>query len=95
MRVTSNFHFLPYTISIDEFVDIPMPEEVHHGNISVAFIGKLFNYIPAGKERTCVILRADDYSYDDIAWIMGITVKEVKTILAEVKKKLIKAGLDK
>jgi hypothetical protein len=47
-----------------------------------------------GLERAIVVLRSQDYTYSEIAWILGMRTQEISRVLYKIKTRLIKIGYE-
>jgi len=57
-------------------------------NVSETFSSKIWEHILPGLERGCIILRSQDYSHSEIAWIFGMKTDEVSRVIYKVKNRL-------
>lgn len=62
-------------------------------NVSGTFSSSIWNHILPGLERGCIILRSQEYSHSEIAWIFGMKTDEVSRVLYKVKNRLVKLGV--
>jgi DNA-directed RNA polymerase specialized sigma subunit len=85
------------SISLDAIADIiPADDlgEINTSNISETFMFQVFKNIMPGLERAIVVLRSQDYTYSEIAWILGMRTQEISRVLYKIKTRLIKIGYE-
>lgn len=94
MRVRKPISF-PYCFNIGEFAELFEVGEEDHltEGLAEALTSKAFEYIRPGNERASVLLRANDLSYGEIAWVLGIKEREVAEIFYKVRRRLLAAGI--
>lgn len=82
----------PYTIRL--FEEILYEDNVQEP-IQEGFSHEIFKYVKPGKERICVVLKAQEFSPVEIAFLLGIERREVDKTMFEIKTRLINLGLGK
>ena len=89
MRFT-RFPILPYLVDADitEFEEVLGDNIPPQEKISEAFYGNLMKYIRPGDELVVVILRANELSYKEIAFVMGKKKGWVESVIYRVKRRL-------
>jgi DNA-directed RNA polymerase specialized sigma24 family protein len=78
--------------AIADMIPSDISEEINKSNISETFMFEVFKNIMPGLERAIVILRSQDYTYSEIAWILGMKTQEISRVLYKVKTRLVKIG---
>lgn len=89
MKVNST-PIIPHAVPLDDTVEADFSFEK---SMSIELISRRFQYIQAGEERMYVILKADGYTNDEIAWMAGVNKQRVERVILRVRKKLITAGV--
>jgi DNA-directed RNA polymerase specialized sigma24 family protein len=87
MRFT-RFPIIPYVVGIEELEDIFEDKIQPEEKLSEAFYGKLFQYIHPGDELVCVILRSNDLSYKEIAYVMGKKKEDIESMIYRIRKRV-------
>lgn len=73
--------------------DIMLPQQ-QSSNVSETFTNTIWNHILPGLERGSIVLRSQEYSHSEIAWIFGMKTDEVSRVLYKVKNRLVKLGVN-
>lgn len=85
--------FIPQTVPMESIGDTVGNDFDFESFMSYEFLTTFFSHIDAGEERLFVILRADSYTYDEIAWMAGKKKDYVERVLSKVRNKLRIAGV--
>ena len=79
-----------YKIPFAETIAAPQETEP---NIASTLDSKIWKHILPGIERTCVALRAQDYTYSEIAFIVGKNINFVINLISTIKNRLLRLGI--
>ncbi len=77
-------------MSFEATLSNEMIPQQQSSNVSETFDSKIWEHILPGLERGCIILRSQEYSHAEIAWIFGMKTDEVSRIIYKVKNRLVK-----
>jgi len=103
-QIPTAYSFSSFTTFMgDDGEDIPFESTLSNemvtaqqsSNISETFNDEIWKNILAGLERVCIVLRTQDYSHAEIAFILGMKPEEVSRILYKVRNRLIRLGIHK
>ena len=81
--------------SFEDTLSNEMVTPQQSSNISETFNDDLWKNILPGLERACIVLRTQDYSHNEIAFILGMRSEEVSRILYKIRNRLIRLGINK
>lgn len=82
-------------LAFEDTLSTDLLPDSQSANVSETFTSSLWQHVLPGLERTCIVLRTQEYSHSEIAWILGMKTDEVSRVLYKVKNRLIKLGITK